>query len=126
VADDGSLSRTQRRAIAALLTNRTIEDASTQSGVSQRSIYRWLQDPAFRVALAGAEGDAIDEAVRSLVVDLAVNHQTMQAIRDDPDNSAGVRLRAAATLDASLLRWRELRDIEGRLTKLEAALLDDA
>ena len=68
-------------------------------------------------------GDLISEAVRALVADMSTNHETMRMIRDNQEYSESVRLRTAQTLDASLLKWRELLDVEQRLTKIEEFLL---
>lgn len=120
-----SLSRTQVRAIAALLQSRTIEEAAACIKVCDRTLYRWLADPLFQHALRQAETDAISEAVRVLVADLKANHETLRRLRDNPPpDKPELSLRAAIALDNSLLRWRELLDVEIRVTRLEEALLE--
>ena len=116
------LTRNQKRAIASLLENRRISDAANAVGLSERSIYRWLTDPSFTFALRSAELAAISEAVRTLIVDLMLNHETMRVIRDNENESAYVRLRAAQILDNSLLRWRGMQNIEDRLVNLESII----
>lgn len=113
------LSRNQQRAIPSLLENRTIEDAARAVGLSERTIHRWLTEPTFILVLRSVEGKVIAEAVRALIYDLRKNHETMREIRDDEDESAHVRLRAAQILDNSLLRWREMQNIEERFVYLE-------
>ena len=95
----------QARAVSALLTNRTIEDAATAAGVNARTLYRWLELDPFRAALHAAEAAAIGDALRALVGDMRANFEVMRAIRDG-DESANVRLQAARALDAALLKWR--------------------
>ena len=109
----------QARAVSALLTQRTIEDAATAAGVNARTLYRWLEVDTFRAALHAAEAAAIRDALRALVGDLRANFDTMRAIRDG-DESANIRLQAARALDASLLKWRELETLEERVSRLEA------
>lgn len=123
MAESDALTPKQTRALAALVTCPTIGAAAREAGIGERTLGRWLQEPGFRAALLAAEGQAIDGAVRGLVADLAANHETLRTIRDDKDLPAAVRLRAAMALDASLLRWRELRNIEARLAALEAVML---
>lgn len=113
------LSRNQVRAITALLSHRRVEDAAGAIGINPRTIYRWMDEAAFTRALRAAESDLIGDAVRALISDLKVNHEVMRAIRDDQENSARVRLSAAQSLDNSLLRWRELLNVDERLTHLE-------
>ena len=110
----------QAAAIKALMESGTIEQAAKQAGVSTKTIYRWRQDPLFMAALDQAVSDQIGDAVRALVVDQQANHKVMREIRDKPNSSPAIRLRAATALDASLLKWRDLGDFELRLSRLEA------
>ena len=123
MSENVSLTAKQHRAIAALISSPTVGEAAKAAGVSERTLARWLSDPDFRMALGVAESDMIDGAVRCMIGDLAANHDTMRAIRDDPTNGPAVRLRAAVALSDDLLRWRELRNVEARLVALEAAYL---
>lgn len=125
MAGDG-LTRTQKRAIAGLLEATTVEQAADIAGCSESSIYRWQrEDEAFQMELAKAEGAMIAQAVAGCVADMTQNHETMRAIRDDTDAKAAVRLQAAQALDRSLLKWRELRNVEERLAKLEGVFLGE-
>ena len=120
MAQDGTLSTKQQAAIAALLSSPSITEAAEASGAGRRTLHRWLEDPGFRQALAAAEAEAISSAVRRMVGDMSENLATMREIRDDPDTSPALSLRAAIALDASLLKWREIASIEERLLALEA------
>ena len=119
MAQNSTLSTRQVRAIEALLTSATITEAAEACGIGRRTLHTWLEDPSFRAALATAESDAISEAVRGLVGDMRENFSTMRQIRRDSESEI-LRLRAAALLDASLLKWREIASIEERLVALEA------
>ena len=110
----------QNKAIKALLEYRTVGAAAAAAGVAERTIYRWFEVPVFRAALARAEGDAIDQATRNL---LALSNSAIGVFKDilnDKDISPGIRLRAADRVMDHLIRLRELRDVEQRLTALEA------
>lgn len=114
------LSTRQRRAIAALLTARNIRDAAKTVGIPERTVARWLaDDPDFRLALLAAEGDAIDAATRRLV---SLSDAAIATLEDTMTSAgpAGIKLRAAQSVLDYLLRLRELRNIEQRLTALEA------
>lgn len=114
------LSIKQRRAVATLLTSRTIGEAARMADVSERTIHHWLTDDTFRAALVAAEGDAIDRATRRLISlqDSAVD--TLASILNDPLSKPTIRLRAAQSVLDYLLKLRELRNIEQRLAALEA------
>lgn len=119
----GDLTRTQKKAVAALLEATTVEQAAEIAGCSASSIFRWMrEDETFQLALASAEGAMIAQAVAGAVADMTANFETMRQVRDSADKPA-VRLQAAQALDRSLLRWRELRNVEQRLVRLEERLL---
>jgi hypothetical protein len=46
----------------------------------------------------------------------------MRLLRDDVLAPASVRLRAAQILDEATLRWRELSNVDARLTEIEKKL----
>jgi hypothetical protein len=115
------LSTKQERAILALLSTKTVAEAAQQAQVGERTLWRWLGDPLFRVQLAAAEADRLDAATRRLLQLQDGAIETVQAIMQDSEASAGVRLRAAQTVLDYLLKLRELRNLEQRLTALEMA-----
>ena len=117
--DKKTLPQKHQKAVRALLTHRSISEAADYSGVSERTIYRWMDQTNFRIALTKAESEIIDDSFRLLLSDLGDNLGTMRTIRDDTSVSSSVRLRAAMALDSTFLRWKEIRDIEQRLTVLE-------
>ena len=122
MASNGSLNTKQRRAIAALIEARTIQDAAQAAGVGERTLYRWLEDPIFARELNKAEGNLIKSAVAALVGDMLQNFDVIKMIRDNTQAADGVRLRAASILDSSLLRWKEMDDLEERIARLEEAI----
>ena len=121
MAENGTLTPSQQRTLASLLTERDIRSAAVSAGVSERSIYRWLADPTFKAELARREGELIDQAARRLVTlqDAAI------AVFDDVLSSLTAKdadkLRAAQCVLDYLLRLRELSTVEERLRALEAA-----
>ena len=121
MASNGKLTTRKSQAIAALISAPSIAEAAALANIGRRSLDRWLaEDADFQQALSAAESAAISEAVRATGADMQACFATMREIRDDQDQPASVRLRAAQALDASLLRWREIAGIEERLVALEA------
>ena len=117
----GALSAKQTAVIAALLETRTVADAAEKTGTPTRTIYRWLLQDDFKAALQTAESGMIDEAVRRL---LSMQQQALTALqvvmmaRDTPPSA---RVAAARTVLDAMLKLRELRTVEERLTALEQA-----
>lgn len=117
MARNGTL---QTKAIAALLTEPTIEEAARVAGVGRRTLFRWLaEDAAFVAELRTAEEAAIDHAARRLVglQDAAIN--VLSDVLTAPDVAPGVRVRAASLIVELSLRLRELRSLEERVSALE-------
>lgn len=121
MADNGSLSARQQRAIAALLASKTVSEAASAASVGERSLYRWLaEDQAFRAELARAEGELLATTTRRL---LALQGQAIEALEYllTRGESEGVRLRAAQVALELSLKLREQVSIEQRLQALEQA-----
>jgi hypothetical protein len=112
------LSRNQKRALAALLEFRTLAGAAGACGLATKTLSRYLDDPAFRAALAQAEGEMIDEAGRTLIKGQPNALKTLYDLMTGAENESTRRLAAVSWLDLCL-RWRELGSIEQRITALE-------
>ena len=118
------LTPKRQRAIAALLSTSNVSEAAEMAKVSRRTLTRWLGDPDFRTALIQAEGRMVEDALRALIGDMVVNLSSMITIRDDLSNSSSVRLRASQAIDSSLYRWRGIKDLEERISVLEAMVYE--
>ena len=119
--DNAFISGKQQRAILALLSTKNVAEAAARAKVGKRTLWRWLGDPMFRASLAGAEADMLDAATRRLLQLQEGAIETVQAIMQDGEANASVRLRAAQAVLDYLLKLRELRNVEQRLTALEMA-----
>ena len=114
------LTTRQRRAIAALLAARNVQAAAKQAAVGERTLHRWLTEPAFTAALRQAEGQALDAAARRLVglADGAIS--VVVSVIMAKETGPAVKLRAAGMVLDSLLKLRELATLEARVVALEA------
>ena len=114
------LTINQVRAISALLEYPKIQDAAAAIGVNRKTITRWLEQEDFRAALHQAEGLAVDEASRKLLV---LSNAAIAALYDvlkrpEQRGAANKRLAAVAMLD-QMQRLRERHTTEERLAALE-------
>lgn len=111
-------------ALAHLIQGATICAAARASGVSERQLRRWLDDPAYTARVRSAQGEALAAAQRRLtaLVDLAIGAlDDVMAAPDQP--GAGVRRLAARDVLEIALRWHELVSVEERLSRLEGYVL---
>lgn len=113
------LSTNKKRALAALLSQPTIEKAAAACTLTTRTLYNYLADPDFRAALATEQERTIAAAVSALS-GLAGN--SIDALRDvitDKGVSPGVRVRAALGILGRLMDLKEFADLERRIAALE-------
>lgn len=117
--DFDDLTPKQYRAIANLMLCNTVEEAAQESGIGARTLWTWLKEPTFRDALAEAERNTVEAATRRLSSLASKALGVVESIMEDESASDAVRLRAAATVLDSALRWREVVTLEDRLSALE-------
>lgn len=98
------LSVNQRRAIVYLLQEESITAAATATGVSRRTLYRWLEDPEFAAAYRAAKRESYSHAITKLQRHASTAADVLYElmVSDNDTVSPGVRLGAArAVLDVA-------------------------
>ena len=58
--------RKKEAAIAALLTQRNVEEAARKAGIGIQTLYRWMKDPEFDAAYRKARRASLDQAITRL------------------------------------------------------------
>jgi hypothetical protein len=114
------LSRGQERAVVALIAHPSVTEAAKSAGVSETSIWRWLQEDKFQAKLREAQGRVMDGALVTLQA--AMTGAVDALVRNMSCGTPAVEVQAAkATLDFTL-KTREMFDYSERIKALEAAL----
>ena len=113
------VSAKQQKAIAALLTSSTIEEAAAAAKVGHRTLTRWLTDPVFLVGLRRAQDQAINAAVSRLVGSASEAAGVLATIAGDENEKASPRGQAARALLSNMMRLIEVRDLAERIEALE-------
>lgn len=108
----------QKRAVEALLTTPSLTEAASVAGVSRKTLYKWLRQPAFQQTLQQAEADALAALQRRLVRLGATAGDVLEAAMG-PEEEMRHRLRAAGLVLDNLLRLRELVELAERVEALE-------
>jgi len=112
------LSSKHRQAIAALLSNPTIEAAALEVGVTARTLRRWRDEPVFAAALATAESALLSQVARTMVTAANEAVDVLRSVMAD-DESARQRTAAARAILQHLPAIRLLGSIDARLARLE-------
>jgi hypothetical protein len=116
------LEPAQERAIVALLSEPTLRAAASSAGISESTLWRWLRDPAFRVAYRRARQEVLERATARLAALVGVAVEALSEIVADRAVSPHVRVSAASRIVEFALKAAEIEDVQARLEKLESAL----
>jgi hypothetical protein len=113
--------RKKEEAIAALLSQRNLEDAARAVGIGIRTLLRWLQMPEFQAAYRTARREAFGQATARLQQASGAAVSTLLKAMVDPNSPASTRVRAADSVLDHGAKAIEIEDIEVRVAALEAA-----
>ena len=120
MTENGRRLTPKRRAfVRALLTEKDTRSAAKAAGISERTAYRWVQDPAIQAALLNAEGAALEQVTRGLLRLARGAVDTLEEAMDDTGARTSARVRAADIVLQRLLQLRELVTLEERISALE-------
>src|SRR4029077_11403392 len=87
--------RKKEEAIAALLSQRNVEEAARSIGVAAKTLLRWMKLPEFQVAYREARRQAFGQAVSRLQQASGAAASTLLKVMVDPNTPASTRVRAA-------------------------------
>jgi hypothetical protein len=115
-------TRKQEAAIAALLTEKTIEEAAVKAGVAYRTLKTWLRQPDFRRDYREARRRVLDDAVallqRSCTEAAETLARNLNCGKPEAENRAAV-----AVLDQAF-RGLEALDLVAEVEELKRMLAD--
>ena len=106
-------------AVAALLTQRNVEEAAKAVGISTRTMLRWIKEPEFQTAYREARRAACSQAVAKLQQGTTAAATTLLKVMLDQGTPASVRVRAAECIMNHSAKAIEIEDVEARVSALE-------
>jgi hypothetical protein len=115
------LKRKLEEAVAAMLTQRNVEEAARSVGISVATLMRWQKLPEFQTAYREAKRAAYGQAIARLQQGTSAAATTLLKMLIDPNTPASVRVRAAEAIFNHSAKAIEIEDIEARVAALEAA-----
>src|SRR6185312_11902969 len=114
------LGRKAEAAIVALLAHPTMPEAAKAAGVSETTLWRWLQRDDFRKKYREAQAKVFDGALGSLQ---GASTEAVNCLRRNLTcGNPSAEVQAARTILDYTLRARQLFELETRITFLETAL----
>jgi cytosine/adenosine deaminase-related metal-dependent hydrolase len=111
--------RKKEEAIAALLSQRSIEEAARVSGIGTTTLLRWLKRSDFKDEYLKARREAVEQAGARLQQATGAAGVTILKLMTDPNVPPGVRLRSAECVFDYAFKGIEAEDIGMRVAELE-------
>jgi transposase-like protein len=121
VGHGSKFGRKKDKAVAALLTQRNVEEAARSIGIAPNTLLRWMKEPEFDEAYREARRAAFGQSVARLQQASTAAVSTLLKIMIDPSSPASTRVRAADSVLNHAAKAIELEDIEARVAQLERA-----
>jgi predicted DNA-binding transcriptional regulator AlpA len=113
----GKITRRQEATIAALLEMPTTAAAAKVAGISEPTLWRWLQQPEFQEQYRNAKRRVVEQAITSVQKATGEAVSTLREIMNDKEAPTSSRVSAAKIILETAIKTVE---IEGILTRLEA------
>jgi hypothetical protein len=113
------LKRKLDEAVAAMLTQRNVEEAARSVGISTATLMRWQKLPEFQATYREARRAAFGQSIARLEQASSVAVTIMLKVMVDPNAPASCRIRAADSVLDHATKAIEIEDIEARLSELE-------
>jgi hypothetical protein len=111
--------RKRQDAIAALLSQRNVEEAARVTGISTHTLVRWMKVPEFQAEYRQARRDAYSQSISRLQQASGAAVSTLLKVMVDPGTPASTRVRAADSVLGHAAKAIEIEDIEVRVADLE-------
>lgn len=115
-------TRKQEEAIAALLSQRSVEEAARSIGIGTTTLLRWQRLPEFQNAYREARRAAFGQSVARLQQASSAAVSTLLKIMIDPNAPASSRVRAAESVLEHAAKAIEIEDVEARVAALELTM----
>jgi hypothetical protein len=117
MAENVAISPKKLLALQAFARGAKAAEAAEAAGVKMRTIERWRHEPDFVDGLHNVQ-DAVMQAMSSHLLGLC--HRAVARLEELLDSpSEAIKLRAAVQLIDGFMKWRDLADVESRLSNIE-------
>jgi len=116
--------RKKEKAIACLITQPTITLAAQEAGISQSTMFRWLNDSEFQADFRKAKKEIVGHALTQVQRSVT---KAVETLLDVMGNGVveSAKVSAAKTILELAIRAVEIEDLEERLEALEERMMDD-
>ena len=113
--------RKKEAAVAALLTQRTAEDAARSIGIGPATLRRWQKEPEFDAAFRAAKLTAYRQTIARMHQLSGAAVSTLGKVMLDPTTPPATKVRAADSILNHTAKAIEIEEIAARVKALEDA-----
>ena len=113
--------RKKEEAIAALISQRSVDEAARAVGISSNTLLKWMKLPEFEKEYRGARRAAVSQTNARFQGHTGAAATTVLKLMVDSNVPASVRLRASEFVVTHAAKAIEIEDIEARVAELERA-----
>ena len=116
--DNSGLSSKQKKALSFFLSGRSESECCRQAQISRETYYQWLKEQAFKAALSNMRNMIVEDAIETIKGQTTRAVDTLVKLLDV--NNPILQRHVANDILSHVARFKELQEIENRLTALEA------
>jgi hypothetical protein len=121
IGHGAKFGRKKEEAVAAVLSQRNLEEAARAAGIGVATLMRWQKLPEFQEALRRARREALAQTISRLQQGSSAAATTLLKVMLDQNTPASTKVRAADSVMNHALKAMELEDVLERLIELERA-----
>jgi hypothetical protein len=114
-----ALTSKQEKAIVALLSEGTTKEAASKAGVTETTLWRWLQLPEFQSRYHAMRRQLVEVAISELQSNASAAVRRLRAIIDDEQAPVSSQVAAARIIIEQSIVGIEKMDLVERMDNLE-------
>jgi hypothetical protein len=118
---DPILKKGDTKLLLALACGASVENAARQSGLTERTVYRRLKDPAFKDKINAVRREMLTRAAGAMTAAAMESVKTLLDLQK-PNQPGAVRLGAARSILEIGIKMREVTDIEEQMAQVKELL----
>jgi hypothetical protein len=112
----------QAKALPSWLKFGSVREICSDAGIGQSTFYRYNKDKNFQAALEQARKEVVSGALEILKGSFSKAAQTLVSLLDNPQ--VWVKLRASERILETVMRLKEVEEIENRLEEVERIIVE--
>jgi molybdenum-dependent DNA-binding transcriptional regulator ModE len=121
--DDVALPPKQELALRAIAVSPTLKEAARAAGVSDATLWRYMQEPAFKRRLRNARREAVSHALIRMQRASGEAVTVLEELMRSEKASASARISAARAIIDYSMRAVEMDELQSRIDELEEFIL---